>query len=139
MTGNNTFMVSNSQIFPVKAIPGIKITSCKGEVVNSTFKSNATLGNTDQTNSGLLISGLTSDVTVNNCTFISLTSNMGAGISATSASKISISKSFFFDNTAPIGGGVSLVEVSTALLATNNFTANKAVKIDGSPINMVQD
>lgn len=80
MTGDNTFLISDSQIFPIKAIPGIKISNSNGKVANSTFVSNATLGNADQTNSGLLISGTTSEVTIDNCSFINLTSQIGAGI-----------------------------------------------------------
>ena len=125
------FRISDSQIFPIKAIPGVRILNSKGTVTNTTFVSNTTLGNNDQTNSGLLISGLTSDVTISNCSFHNLTSQVGAGIQVTSASKISITNSTFFNNTAPIGAGVALTSVNISMLTTNNFTANKAVKIDG--------
>lgn len=125
------FTISDSQIFPIKAIPGVTILNSKGTVTNTTFVSNTTLGNNDQTNSGLLISGLTSDVTIKNCSFHNLTSQIGAGVQVTSASKISIENSIFFNNTAPIGAGVALTSVNEANLTTNNFTANKAVKIDG--------
>jgi hypothetical protein len=85
MAAADTFKISDSQIFPSKAIPGVRILNSKGTVTNSTFVSNTTLGNTDQTNSGLLISGLTSEVTISNCSFLNLTSQMGAGIQVTSA------------------------------------------------------
>ena len=148
MAAGANFTISGSQIFPTKAIPGITIVNSTGTVTNTTFASththNATLGlgvpgNTDQTNSGLLISGRTSDVTIANCSFNNLTSTIGAGVQVTSASKISIVNSTFFNNTAPIGAGVALTSVNISMLTTNNFANNSAVKIDGKPIDMVAD
>ena len=144
MAAGASFTISGSQIFPTKAIPGITIVNSTGTVTDTTFASNATLGlgvpgNTDQTNSGLLISGRTSDVTIANCSFNNLTSNIGAGVQVTSASKISIVNSTFFNNTAPIGAGVALTSVNISMLTTNNFANNSAVKIDGKPIDMVAD
>jgi len=139
MAAGSSFNISGSQIFPAKAIPGITIVNSTGTVTNTTFASNATLGNADQTNSGLLISGSTSDVTIDGCSFNNLTSKIGAGVQVTSASKISIVNSTFFNNTAPIGAGVALTSVNISVLTTNNFTNNRAVKIDGKPIDMVAD
>jgi hypothetical protein len=47
--------------------------------------------------------------------------------------------STFFNNSAPIGAGVALTSVNISMLIANNFTANKAVKIDGQPVDMVAD
>jgi hypothetical protein len=131
MAAGDTFAISDSQIFPIKAIPGISIANSTGTVTKTAFVSNVTLGNDDQTNSGLLISGRTADVTITNSSFHGLTSKIGAGIQVTSASKISIINSTFVNNTAPIGAGVALTSVNKTDLYTNNFTANKAVKTDG--------
>jgi hypothetical protein len=139
MAAGASFKISDSQIFPAKAIPGITILNSTGTVTNTTFASNPTIGNTDQTNSGLLISGRTSDVTIDKCSFHNLTSKIGAGLQVTSASKISIVNSTFFNNTAPIGAAVALTSVNISMLTTNNFANNSAVKIDGKPIDMVAD